>query len=106
MKVRIRNPKRVRSGLSLGVDSFADVPGCVGVSWQGNRLEVEFNRDLTAAEQRKVQDRCESETTTEETLRGESWPYLDLKNPATKDNADQIRRLTRLVLGDNETEQG
>lgn len=104
MKVRVRTPKRARMGQGVGVDSFPDVPGCIGVRWQGSSLEVEFDRDLTAAEQQVVADRCESTTATEETLRGQVRAYLALKSPNAKDREEAFRALIRLQLDDDGTD--
>lgn len=97
----IRNPRRARDGDGVEVSSFPEVPGCSGVSWGPDGLEVEFADPLTV-EQQLVRDRCETATTAEEELRRDSRAYLTATNPDAKQTADQVRLLTRLLLGDDE----
>lgn len=106
MNIDIRNPGRTRRGGTVGRETFPDIEGFVEARWHGDKLRVRFDRDLTPAEEQTVRDRCESLTVAEEQLRGDSRVYLELRNPNARDTADQVRRLTRLLLGDDdETEQ-
>lgn len=101
MKLVIRSPRRARDGAGVDVSAFPEVPGCTGVAWGVDGLEVEFADMLLTADQALlVRDRCETLTTAEEQLRREARTYLTIRNPNAKQTADQVRLLTRLQLGD------
>lgn len=101
MDIFVDNPARSRRGGNIGADTFPDIPGFVDATWQGRRLRIRFDRDLTATEQQTVRDRAQSLNADEETLRRDARAYLTRTTPPTAlQTFEQVKRLTRLLLGD------
>ncbi len=101
MDIVVDNPSRTRRGGEVGQGTFPDIPGFTQARWEGGRLRVNFARDLTAVERQKVLDRVQSLTTDEEQTRTDARAYLSLTRPPTAlETFEQVKRLTRLLLGD------
>jgi hypothetical protein len=90
-------------GREFTFGSFADITPITvtAIDWAGpGRLRVTFNGTLTMAQQVAVQQRILSATVAEEEMRMKAAGYLTKPGVPTVDEThQQIRRLTRLLLG-------